>query len=154
MLNALQDFLARLNRDEDTGDEENEEQLAVAALLVHAVAIDGTVEDAERDKIRQVLRREFSLDDAATRELIRRAREKDSEAVDLYTFTSVLKRHMDEEERKRVVAMLWQIVYADGEVHEFEDNLVWRVAELLGISSRDRMILKQRISSGRGEGAD
>lgn len=153
MLNALQDFLARLNQSEEPEIDEDEERLAVAALLVHAIAIDGQVDGAERDKIRQVLHDEFDLGEAATRDLIARARDKDREAVDLYAFTSVLKRRMDEDERKRVVAMLWQIVYADGEVHEFEDNLVWRVAELLGVSGRDRMLLKQRAAAERDNGA-
>ncbi len=46
--------------------------------------------------------------------------------------------------------MMWEIVFADGEVHEFEDNVVWRVAELLGVSSRDRIRLRKRIE-GRAE---
>ncbi len=37
------------------------------------------------------------------------------------------------------------MAYADGKAHEFEENLVWRVAELLGVSSADRLALKRRI---------
>ena len=29
---------------------------------------------------------------------------------------------------------------------EFEDNVVWRAADLLGISSRDRIDLKHRVA--------
>ena len=35
------------------------------------------------------------------------------------------------------------LVFADGKVHEFEDNLIWRTAELLGVSSEVRIRLKQ-----------
>ncbi|MEO0637039.1 MAG: TerB family tellurite resistance protein, partial [Pseudomonadota bacterium] len=35
------------------------------------------------------------------------------------------------------------IVYSDGQLHELEDNVVWRIAELLGVSARDRMLAKQ-----------
>ena len=38
---------------------------------------------------------------------------------------------------------------ADGHVTEFEDNVVWRAADLLGISSRDRLNLKHRVADGR-----
>ena len=73
----------------------------------------------------------------------------DNEAVDLYGFTSVLKRRLDEAERERIVEMMWELVYADGKVHEFEDNLIWRAAELLGVSSDARIRLKQAV---RGHG--
>ena len=48
-------------------------------------------------------------------------------------------------DRERIVEMMWQLVYADGSVHEFEDNVVWRVAELLGVSSQVRIRLKQAV---------
>ena len=60
----------------------------------------------------------------------------DNEAIDLYAFTSVLKRHLDAEARKAFIGLMWEIVYADGELHELEDNTVWRVAELIGVERR------------------
>jgi len=42
--------------------------------------------------------------------------------------------------------MLWEIVYADGKVSEFEDNLIWRAADLLGISSRERIELRRQVA--------
>ena len=81
-----------------------------------------------------------------------------SDAVDMYRFTSILKTEMQEDERRALIEDLWEMVYADGEVHEFEDNVVWRVAELIGIQSRERMVLKQRVlnrrNSGGGGGGD
>jgi uncharacterized tellurite resistance protein B-like protein len=46
--------------------------------------------------------------------------------------------------------MMWEIAYADGKVSEFEDNLIWRAADLLGISSRERIELRQRVAGGQG----
>jgi uncharacterized tellurite resistance protein B-like protein len=43
--------------------------------------------------------------------------------------------------------MMWELVYADGQVSEFEDNVVWRAADLLGVSSRDRIDLKHRVAA-------
>ena len=50
-----------------------------------------------------------------------------------------------------LVEDLWEMVYADGELHEFEDNVVWRVAELLGVEARHRMMLKQRVKDRLGD---
>jgi len=151
MLTALRQFIDRLQQSPDAAHHfgEDDHRLAIAALLVHAVSIDGVVDEAEKTTIRTVLKREFELSDAETSELVAEARERDQEAVDLYTFTSVLKRALDEKGRKRSVEMLWEIVYADGAVHEFEDNLVWRVAELLGVQRRERLRLKRRAAKAR-----
>ena len=58
---------------------------------------------------------------------------------------------LDEAERERIVAMMWDLVYADGTVHEFEDNLIWRVAELLAVPTRARMRLKQAARANAGQ---
>ena len=132
--------------------EANDYRLAAAALLVHAVMIDGTMADVERDKLHAVIKRRFGLDEAATDELVLEATEAEHEAVDLYHFTSLINRSLDEDGRRRVVEMMWEVVYADGRVTELEDNLLWRAADLLGISSRDRIKLRHRVAANRGTG--
>ena len=132
--------------------EANDYRLAAAALLVHAVTIDGTMSDLERDKLHAVIKRRFGLDEAATDELVLEATEAEHEAVDLYRFTSLINRSLDEDGRRRVVEMMWEMVYADGRVTELEDNLIWRAADLLGISSRDRIELRNRVAAHRGIG--
>ena len=124
-----------------------DERLATAALLVHTIAIDGAISDKERKALIAALMRSFELSRAEADGLIERARERDHEAVDLYGFTSVLKRSLDAPGRERVIEMMWEIVFSDGNVHEFEDNMVWRVAELLGVSARDRIKLRKRIEA-------
>jgi uncharacterized tellurite resistance protein B-like protein len=130
--------------------EHNDYRLAAAALLVHAAAIDGDVSDAERDQLHAVIKRQFDLDEATTDELVTEATEAEHEAIDLYHFTSLINRSLDEDGRRRVVEMMWEIAYADGRVDDFESNLIWRVADLLGISSRERIELGQRVASRLG----
>jgi uncharacterized tellurite resistance protein B-like protein len=45
--------------------------------------------------------------------------------------------------------MMWEIVFADGQVDEFEDNIVWRAADLLGVSARERIELRRRVAAER-----
>ena len=106
-------------------------------------AIDGEMSQSERDKLRAVIKQRFNLDDAATDELIEKATAAEHEAVDLYHFTHLLNRALDEEGRARVIEMMWEIVYADGQRDELEDNLLWRAADLLGVSPRERIELRQ-----------
>jgi uncharacterized tellurite resistance protein B-like protein len=130
---------------------ENDYRLAAVALLVHAAAIDGDMSQSERDKLHAVVKRRFNLDEAATDELIEKATQAENEAVDLYHFTSLINRTLDEEGRARVIEMMWEIVYADGRRDELEDNLLWRAADLLGVSQRERIELRQRIAKEAGE---
>jgi uncharacterized tellurite resistance protein B-like protein len=132
--------------------EPNDYRLAAAALLVHAAAIDGNMSDIERTKLHTVIKRRFDLDEATTDELVAEATEAEHDAIDLYHFTSLINRSLDEDGRRRVVEMMWEIAYADGHVGEFENNLIWRAADLLGISSRDRIELGQRVAGRRGTG--
>jgi uncharacterized tellurite resistance protein B-like protein len=126
-------------------------RLAAVALLVHAAAIDGDMSQSERDKLHAVVKRRFSLDEASADELIDKATLAEHESVDLYHFTSLLNRVLDEEGRARVIEMMWEIVYADGRRDELEDNLLWRAADLLGVSQQERIELRQRIAKEAGE---
>jgi uncharacterized tellurite resistance protein B-like protein len=125
---------------------DNDYRLAAAALLVHAAAIDGDILPSERDRLHAVIKQGFGLDDEATSELIAKATAAEQESVDLYHFTRLLNRALDEPGRARVIAMMWEIVYADGQRDELEDNLLWRAADLLGVSPRERIELRRRIS--------
>src|SRR6516225_2833684 len=125
---------------------DNDYRLAAAALLVHAAAIDGEMSQRERDKLHSVIKQRFALnDDQAADELIAKATEAEHESVDLYHFTRLLNRTLNEPGRARVIEMMWEIVFADGQRDELEDNLLWRAGDLLGVSPQERIELRRRI---------
>lgn len=151
MLQALKTFLSDLAGTEEPhpGLASDDYRVAAAALLVRAGQIDGTPADAERAMLADLLARRFELSSVEVQALIEQAEEEDREAVDLYRFTSVLKRRLDDAGRKRIIEMMWDVAYADGAVHKFEENLIWRVSELIGVSARDRIALRQRVAAER-----
>jgi uncharacterized tellurite resistance protein B-like protein len=151
MLESLKKLVADLTGETKPAERfaENDYRVAAAALLVHAATIDGEMSAVEGDKLKAVLKTCFALDDAATTALIDAATAAEHEAVDLYHFTSSINRRLDEEGRRRIVEMMWQIIYADGRVNEFEDNLVWRAADLLNVPSRDRIEIRRRVAGDR-----
>ena len=61
----------------------------------------------------------------------------------------LFRSQVDDAGRLKIVEMMWEIAYADGAVTEFEDNVVWRAADLLGVSSRDRIDLKHRVAGAK-----
>ena len=124
-----------------------EELLAAAALLEHASLVDGRADPEERRKLKSLLQVRFNLAEDEFDRVLGEAEAWEQESVDLYSFTSVLCRELDQEGRQRIVEMLWEIVLADGVLHEYEADLVSRGAELLGVSTRDRVRLRKIVES-------
>ena len=152
MLDGLRQFIADVispSPNEHRSFDDRGYRLAATALLVHVMSLDGQPSEAEKRKLHSLIESRFGLDPGTAGQLIASATQVEGEAVDLYHFTSVIMRSVDEAGRLRIVEMMWELVYADGNVTEFEDNVVWRAADLLGISSRDRLELKHRVAEKR-----
>ena len=156
MLDGLRQFIADVVSPTALADRAFDDtgyRLAATALLIHVISIDGEPTETEKRKLHSLIESRFGLDRGTADHLIASATLVEGEAVDLYHFTSVIMRSVDEEGRLRIVEMMWELVYADGQVSEFEDNVVWRAADLLGVASRDRIELKHRVAARRPEAA-
>jgi uncharacterized tellurite resistance protein B-like protein len=121
--------------------------LATAALLTRVATIHSEMSEVRREKLRTILKSSFALDDRTAAQLVEQAVAVDRRAIDLYHFTRQLNESIDDEGRRRTVRMMWEIVYADGNVNEFESNIIWRASDLLGVSSRQRVELRQLVSA-------
>jgi uncharacterized tellurite resistance protein B-like protein len=148
MLKEIRTFLAELTGDtkQQAQFAENDYRLAAAALLVHVATLDGSLSADARAKLHAVLKGPFNLQDAPTEELIDAAIAADRDAIDFYHFTNLINRTLDDDARRRIVEMMWEMVYFDGRATEFEDNVMWRVSDLLNVSARDRISLRRRVS--------
>jgi len=142
---AMFEALTRLFQKPEAALNIHDPKLAVAALLVHLAAVDGQMKDEERKAIKAALQDHYEMDEASVERLVREAALRDAEAVDFYKFTSALSS-LDGADRIEIVRMMWQVVFADKNNHELEDNMVWRIAELIGVSARDRTMLRSQIS--------
>jgi uncharacterized tellurite resistance protein B-like protein len=149
MLDGLRQFIADIvspTAPQDRAFDDTGYRLAATALLIHVISLDGEPSAVEKRKLHSLLENRFGLDPGTADQLIASATLVEGEAVDLYHFTSVIMRSVNEEGRLRIVEMMWELAYADGRASEFEDNVVWRAADLLGVSSRDRIDLKHRVA--------
>lgn len=149
MFDRLLEFLKELPGNgfrDRTGNISNDDpKLAAAALLFHIMDVDGETRESERKKLAAMLSLKYNLKGDALRKLIKAAEAADSEAVDFSSFTSVLKRQLDYNARLDFVGLMWEMVYADGDVSEVEADVTWRIAELIGIREDDRNALQARV---------
>jgi uncharacterized tellurite resistance protein B-like protein len=148
MPNFLRRLIADLiDRRQGRAFDPDDPRLAVAALMFHVIAVDGRVTPQEASRWEGELARRFGLSAEEARALAAAGRAAELEAVDPASFTGMLQRRLGPGERLDVVRALWGLVLADGEIHEFEDNVVWRIAGLLGVDKRDRMILRKEVEA-------
>ncbi|GHC73945.1 TerB family tellurite resistance protein [Limoniibacter endophyticus] len=117
----------------------HEVKIAAIALLIHVIEADGERSEAESDLLREQIAGVLHISRSETDRLVKAGTAAEREAVDLFGFTSVLVSALSEEQRLAFIGALWDIVYVDGDMHELEDNLVWRISELLGVDDRDRV---------------
>ncbi len=152
MLQSLTDFIASISGEDGAKTfDESDYRLAAAALLVHVAASDDSFDEAERRVLMDALTQRFDVDPGDANALIEAAVSADREAIDLYQFTSLVNRALDEEGKRKLVEVLFLIGYADGKLTEFENNIVWRASELMHVSAQDRTEIRRRIRAAIGD---
>jgi len=112
---------------------EHDIALAVAALMVEIMLMDGKLDEAEHRVIHTLLGKRFKLDDAEINALIERATNAADKAHDLYQFTSRIIKEYPIEERSDIIRELWRVAMADGHVDAYEEQLIRRIADLIGV---------------------
>lgn len=128
----------------DVSEQEREDalRLATAVLMIDVARADHEFDESEFDRILELVRAHFKLDPEAAAQLVVAANERSDEAVSAYEFTQLLHEHLDEDEKARIVALLWQIAYADGRLDKYEDAFVLKISDLLYVSRGRVMRLK------------
>lgn len=155
MFERLTSFLGSLQaRPGETAPGADDPRVAAAALMILVADADGTRTDSERQQLHAALSDAYGLAEDQLESIVAAGEAASREAIDFYSFTRVLNRHLGEAEKMTLIGLLWEMVYADGELHELEDNVVWRVAELIGVSQRDRVLLRQQAREAPGIGGE
>lgn len=115
---------------------------ATAVLMLDVARADHVFDDSEFTRVLDLVESHFGMapEDAAL--LVNAADEKAENLTSLYEFTQLLHENLEESEKARIVAMLWQVAYADGTLDKFEDSLVLKISDLLHVSRGRVMRLK------------
>jgi uncharacterized tellurite resistance protein B-like protein len=122
-------------------------RLAVAVLMIHLIAVDGGATAGETEAMEAELGRRYALKPPEISTLIATARRLTAESTELRTFAARLARRLPIEERNEVIESLFRVALVDGSLHEFEDDLVWRIADLLGVAPQERVAIRKRLEA-------
>ena len=127
---------------ETEADREHRMHLAAAALLIETARSDFTQDAAEQAALEQLLASTLALSGAEVRKLVDDAQQRVDEAVSLYEFTRTINDHYSAQQKLDLVASMWKVAYADGNLDKYEEALIRQVAELTYVSHGDYIRLK------------
>lgn len=120
--------------------------LAVAALMVEIMRMDDKLEDAEHSAIMLALEQRFGLSEDEIHVLIEQAKQEVDQALDMHQFTSIVVKGFSTEQRIEILSQLWSVAWADGHIDPYEEQLLRRIADLLGL--HHSQYIKAKIAAG------
>ena len=142
MLSLLKNILNSQNSQEDNNNNKDLELLC--GLMIEAAYTDGNIDLSELNKIKFSLINIFSEDPKEVSLVLEKAQQNKNNSKSLHYYTSFINKNFDDKKKILLIEVLWEIVLSDGEVHDFESNLIRRLAGLLYISDVDSGNAKKR----------
>ena len=132
MINLLKNFLNNKNSKEEK--EDNKDLELLCGLMIEAAYTDGQIDKYELNKIKLSLIDVFEADPNEVDLVVKAALNNKDNTKSLHYYTSFINKNFTDEKKLHLIEALWEIVLSDGEIHDFESNLIRRLAGLLYIS--------------------
>ena len=145
MIELLRTLLFSESPNTDPSLDLGEVEVVAAALLEEVASIDGDYSEFEQQTILGLLSKKFDMDRRSVRLVMEEAKIKIDTSVDLFSLTNKINKAFDSDGRVQLMEMLWEVIYADGILEDFEANLMRRLAGLLYVSDRESGEARKRV---------
>lgn len=143
MFNKITHFFnSLLNTDIEQNKNTISIEIACAVLLCEVMRADGVFTENEQDKLSGILSKQFKLTPQEVTSTLEQAFHLSENANDFYQFTSKLNQHYSLDERIKIVTLLWQVAYADGELANIEEHIIRKIADLLHLRHTEYIATK------------
>ena len=142
MFNSLKNFF---QQSENTYQNIESDLQLLSGLMIEAASIDGHIDQQEVNKISKVLIDIFHEEPSAVEAELKKCLDELEEHKSLHSFTSQINQSFSNEKKIILLEILWEIVLEDGELHDFESNLIRRLSGLLYISDVQCGNAKKRV---------
>tara|TARA_E500000178_G_scaffold350715_1_gene410237 strand:+ start:260 stop:709 length:450 start_codon:yes stop_codon:yes gene_type:complete len=132
LINLLKNILN--NQNSQKVEDKNKDLELLSGLMIEAAYTDGQIDSIELNKIKSSLINVFNEDSQDVELVLKEAVNNKNNSKSLHHYTSFINKNFDENKKLLLIEALWEIVLSDGEIHDFESNLIRRLAGLLYIS--------------------
>jgi uncharacterized tellurite resistance protein B-like protein len=141
----MQVFAAPADRDAENP--VDKVSLAAAVLLLEVAYADGEFHTAERELIGSLLKQQFHIEKEFQAELLDLAEQARENSSDLHQFTREINQGFSQPEKERIIEAIWRLVYADGRLDRYEEALMRQLGSLIGLSHRQLIDAKLRVTN-------
>ena len=122
-------------------------QIAISCLMIQTAVHDGQFDEVEKNKILELLKDYFRLDSKEIDSLFISAMKVNDNSNDIHQFTRLLNENLSEEEKLKIIEMMWQIIIADNHIDDYENNLIRKISGLLYLKDQDVGNIKKQLTS-------
>ena len=130
--------------------DERDLMVATAGLFLEMVYADFEMHPDEEKQLTDALSNLFDLTQEEINQLLNKAKQNRDQRQDIWQFASLLKDHLERDQRLQILTNLWRIVFADGRVDKYEDALMRKITNLLGLDHSEMIETKLRVKNEVG----
>ena len=145
MLQSLRNIFS--NNINQNKEDYNKDIDILSGLMIEAANTDGNISHDEVNKISLSLINIFKEDPKEVEMTLSKALDDKDNSRSLHYYTSKLNKSFSHEKKLLLIEVLWEVILADNEIHDFESNLLRRLAGLLYISDIECGNAKKRANS-------
>ena len=148
--NLFDDIMGRISAEDVAADDRDAAiRMATAVLMVDVALVDSSFDEVEFERMLGLVKNHFGLSTQAAAELINAANAEADELVSVHEFTELLHKNLNDDEKARVIELLWSTAYADGDLDKYEAALVMKVSDMLNVNRDLVMRLKLDAQQAR-----
>ncbi len=148
MLKKIADFFSNnisVKEDDQPIDVDHHIRVATCALFIEMASIDDEFDEVEKNRIASHFKDNFDLTDDEINQLFNLAKEELSSRVDLWGLTNLINQHYSPDQKLKVIEMIWEVIYADGELSAHEDYLVHNLYKMLNLQHNQMIEAKMKV---------
>lgn len=152
MIKKLKELLLKIREVSPSGSQISEisqTQIAAAIIMLEAAYADDTCSKDELNHISKTIQTSCNLCEKGTAEIIKQAKQSRQNEVDLWQFTNNINENFSHTEKIAVIESVWEIIYIDGHLDQYEDYFAHQMAKLLRLSHKELIEAKMKIKNLR-----
>lgn len=148
MLGVFKNLFDNSREDALSGDQMAERlRMATCVILLEAATADDHFTDEEQGQIINILQDRFQMTPEAVRELVESAEKERKSATDLWYYTNVINENMDNEEKYRLMELVWEVIYSDGTLDKFENYVAHKLLNMLRLDHSRFIDIKMKVKN-------
>lgn len=128
-------------------DRELKLKVATSVVLLEAATADSNFSAEEQEKIVEILKSRFHMNDESVKELIDESENERKNTTDLWYFTNIINENLNNEEKYNLMELVWEVIYSDGTLDKFENYIAHKLLNMLNIDHSKFIELKMKVKN-------